>query len=238
MPRIPTECRERPSKINLQTGIVPRVDFEALGHIASVMLIDYFAVIVGVVTGALFGVSRKLDVVGSISTALLTGFGGGIIRDILLHSQGFFFMEHPTLVVACISAAILVFSGAGYIRHLDSVLNVADAFSIALYALAGAAKAWSAGVNPVYVVLLGTITAVGGGALATIFIGETPRIFKSSDYYAIAGFIGAFAYCCCTLAGLNQFACSIICVGACLATRAISLKFNLTTKSADAGKDG
>ena len=84
MPRIPTECRERPSKINLQTGIVPRVDFEALGHIASVMLIDYFAVIVGVVTGALFGVSRKIDVVGSITTALLTGFGGGIIRDILI----------------------------------------------------------------------------------------------------------------------------------------------------------
>ena len=216
---------------------MPCVDFEALGHIASVVLIDYFAVIVGVVTGALFGVSRKLDVVGSIATALLTGFGGGVIRDILLHNQGFFFMEHPALVVACIAAAILVFSGAGYIRHLDSVLNVADALSIALYALAGAAKAWSAGVNPVYVVLLGTITAVGGGALATILTGETPRIFKSSDYYAIAGFVGSFAYCCCALADLNQFACSFACVGACLATRAISLKFNLTTKSAEASED-
>lgn len=216
---------------------MPCVDFEALGHIASVVLIDYFAVIVGVVTGALFGVSRKLDVVGSIATALLTGFGGGVIRDILLHNQGFFFMEHPALVVACIAAAILVFSGAGYIRHLDSVLNVADALSIALYALAGAAKAWSAGVNPVYVVLLGTITAVGGGALATILTGETPRIFKSSDYYAIAGFVGSFAYCCCALAHLNQFACSFACVGACLATRAISLKFNLTTKSAEASED-
>ena len=216
---------------------MPCVDFEALGHIASVVLIDYFAVIVGVVTGALFGVSRKLDVVGSIATALLTGFGGGVIRDILLHNQGFFFMEHPALVVACIAAAILVFSGAGYIRHLDSVLNVADALSIALYALAGAAKAWSAGVNPVYVVLLGTITAVGGGALATILTGETPRIFKSSDYYAIAGFVGSFAYCCCALADLNQFACSFACVGTCLATRAVSLKFNLTTKSAEASED-
>lgn len=237
MPRIPTECRERPSKTSPQTGIVPRVDFEVLGHIASVVLIDYFAVIVGVVTGALFGVSRKLDVVGSIATALLTGFGGGVIRDILLHDQGFFFMEHPALVVACISAAILVFSSAGYIRHLDSVLNVADALSIAFYALAGAAKAWSAGVNPVYVVLLGTITAVGGGALATILTGETPRIFKSSDYYAIAGFVGSFAYCCCALADLNQFACLFACVGTCLATRAVSLKFNLTTKSAEASED-
>ena len=213
------------------------MDLLLLGHITSVVLIDYFAVIVGVVMGALFAAKRNLDVIGSVAMALLTGFGGGVIRDTLLHDQGFFFMEHPLLVVCCAVVAALVFFGAHrmqQLQRLDTLLVAADALSVALFALAGAAKAWEAGVGPIYAVVLGTITAVGGGALASIAIAETPRIFKSSEYYAIAGFAGALAYCACALFSLPQLACSTACVVACLGIRALSLKLNLKTRPASA----
>ncbi|MDO4501658.1 MAG: TRIC cation channel family protein [Coriobacteriia bacterium] len=209
------------------------MDLVLLGHITSVVLIDYFAVVVGVVMGALFAVKRNLDVIGAIVMALLTGFGGGVIRDTLLHDQGFFFMQHPYLVICCIGAAALVFFGASRLEKLDASLLVADALSVALFALAGVAKAWAAGVGPVYSVLLGTITAVGGGALASIAIAETPRIFKSSDYYAIAGGCGALAYCLCAMAQAPELICSLACVATCLALRAASLKLDLRTRSAN-----
>ena len=100
-------------------GIMAAMDLLLLGHITSVVLIDYFAVIVGVVMGALFAAKRNLDVIGSVAMALLTGFGGGVIRDTLLHDQGFFFMEHPLLVVCCAVVAALVFFGAHRMQQLQ-----------------------------------------------------------------------------------------------------------------------
>ena len=45
------------------------------------VVIDYASVVVGVLTGALFGCRRRLDVVGVTVAGFLTGFGGGIILD-------------------------------------------------------------------------------------------------------------------------------------------------------------
>ena len=60
------------------------MDFlEILNQIPATTIIDYLGVILGVLAGALFAIKRKLDVVGVVSLGLITGFGGGIIRDVL-----------------------------------------------------------------------------------------------------------------------------------------------------------
>ena len=53
--------------------------------------IDYFSVVVGVLTGALFACDRKLDIIGTVVLGLVTGYGGGIIRDMLLQTHGVYF---------------------------------------------------------------------------------------------------------------------------------------------------
>ena len=60
------------------------MDWGTLGQTAAQFLIDYFAVVVGAVCGALFAVERKLDIVGTVTLGLIAGYGGGIIRDLLL----------------------------------------------------------------------------------------------------------------------------------------------------------
>lgn len=208
------------------------MDLFYFGHIASVVLVDYFAVLVGVVVGALYAVSHKLDVVGSVACALLTGFGGGILRDILLHDQGYFFMQHPLLILLSVAIAILVFFLAKHLEKVNFALDVVDTFSIALFALAGVSKAWDADVSVVYCVLLGTITAVGGGALASIAIGQTPRIFRSSSYYAIAALAGTIAFCICMVACGSLVLSSFLCVAVCVGLRFASVKLNLRTRAA------
>lgn len=156
--------------------------------------IDYFSVIVGVLTGALFACDRKLDIIGTVVLGLVTGYGGGVIRDVLLQGQGVYFTSHPDLIVLCIALCVFVFYFRGLFRHLDATVFFADALSVGLFALAGASKAFACEQGFVLTVILGAITAVGGGAVRDICVGETPGIFQQSNFYAVAGLGGALAF--------------------------------------------
>src|SRR5436190_20299532 len=46
--------------------------------------IELPAVIAGALAGALFAQKRGLDIIGILALALVSGLGGGIIRDVLL----------------------------------------------------------------------------------------------------------------------------------------------------------
>ena len=106
---------------------------------------DFFSVAVGVLTGAIFACDRKLDIVGTIVLGLVTAYGGGIIRDLLLQDHGVYFMEYPEVILICICLAVFVFYFRGLFRHTGQVLFFADALSVALFALAGANKAFACG---------------------------------------------------------------------------------------------
>ena len=151
--------------------------------------IDYFSVVVGVLTGALFACDRKLDIIGTVVLGLVTGYGGGIIRDMLLQTHGVYFTSHPDLILICIAICAFVFYFRGLFRHLDATVFFADALSVGLFALAGASKAFSLEQGFVLSVILGAITAVGGGAVRDICVGETPGIFQQSNFYAVAGLV-------------------------------------------------
>lgn len=106
---------------------------------------DFFSVAVGVLTGAIFACDRKLDIVGTIVLGLVTAYGGGIIRDLLLQDHGVYFMEYPEVILICICLAVFVFYFRGLFRHTGQVLFFADALSVALFALAGATRPSLAG---------------------------------------------------------------------------------------------
>lgn len=197
------------------------------------VLTDYFAVIVGVVMGALYGAKSDLDVIGAVTTALLTGFGGGFMRDLMLHNQGIFLMEHPNLILLCVAVAVASWGAGRHLQRMDRLLVPLDAFSVALFALAGCAKAWGAGVGCIYTVLLGTITAVGGGALASVAIAKRPKIFTPGDFYAVAGLGGSLFYAAARFAGAGELAAGVLCVISCLLLRWASLKYNWCTKAPD-----
>lgn len=174
--------------------------------------IDYFSVVVGVLTGALFACDRKLDIIGTVVLGLVTGYGGGIIRDVLLQDKGVYFTSHPDLILVCIVLCAFVFYFRGLFKHLDAMVFFADALSVGLFALAGASKAYACGEGFVLTVILGAITAVGGGAVRDICVGETPGIFQQSNFYAVAGLGGALLFTVLAYAGVPLVVAGIACV--------------------------
>lgn len=193
--------------------------------------IDYFSVLVGVLTGALFACDRKLDIIGTVVLGLITGYGGGIIRDLLLQNHGIYFMSHPDLVIISIVISAFVFYFRGLFRHLNATVFFADAFSVGMFALAGASKAVACGQGIVMSIMLGGITAVGGGALRDICVGETPGIFKESNFYALAGLGGATLYVLLAWLDCPLGIAGVLCVAVAVLLRYWSVYFNWKTSS-------
>ena len=96
--------------------------------------IDYFSVIAGVLTGALFACDRKLDIIGTVVCGLITGYGGGVLRDTLMQGTGVYFTAHPDLIVTCILICAFVFYFRGIFKHLEATVFLADALSVGLFA--------------------------------------------------------------------------------------------------------
>lgn len=192
--------------------------------------IDYFGVVVGALTGALFACERKLDIVGTAVLGLVTAYGGGLIRDTILQDQGVFFTSHPDLILVCILLCVFVFYFRGLFKHLDKAVFHADNLTVAFFALAGVSKAFAAEEGIVVSVVLGAITAVGGGAVRDICVGEIPYIFKRSNYYAVAALGGSMAYVLLAYISCPLPIAGVVCVAVVLLLRYLSVFLGVKTK--------
>ncbi|MGW4783492.1 trimeric intracellular cation channel family protein [Streptomyces sp. NPDC004230] len=142
----------------------------------------------GVFSCALLGgtVARTagLDLFGFLVVGIVSGLGGGMMRDVLL--------QHGT-PVALTDYAYLLTSFAGILiaflirvseQSWNRLFTVLDAAVIGFWAVAGANKTLAVGLGWLPAVLLGTLTAVGGGALRDVVLGRMPAVFGGNGLYA------------------------------------------------------
>ena len=133
----------------------------------------------------------RLDIVGVVTLGMFTALGGGMIRDILLDAlPPATFSDWRYLTVAAGGSLLAFVSGRGLDRLAVPILLL-DAAGLTLFALSGALKSLSFGVGFGQAVILGTVTAVGGGILRDVLIREIPAVL-TSGLYAIPALVGAF----------------------------------------------
>lgn len=156
--------------------------------------VEVVAVITGALYGALTAVEHEFDVFGAGSLALISGLGGAMFRDVLIGKFGIYSFQHPVLIVAAIVAALVVFYFRAVVHRLDWAMFSVDTISLGLFAVLGSERALHAGLSFVPVILLGSITCIGGGIITDLVINEKPRVFKTGTLYAIAGTAAAIVY--------------------------------------------
>jgi len=152
--------------------------------------VDPLAIAVFAASGALVASRKRLDPVGFILIAVVTGFGGGTVRDLLLGRTPVFWLNAPDLLAICAVVGIAAFFFAHRLESRFLALLWADAVGLALYAVVGAETALGTGSGPWAAVLLGTITATFGGILRDILCNELPLILRK-EIYATAAAAGA-----------------------------------------------
>lgn len=192
-------------------------------------VLEYGALITGAVSGAMTGCGERLDIMGVAALAMVTGLGGGLLRDIILPTGSVYMIDNPASMLVCIIFGIAAFFFSSLFYKLDRPIAVVDIVSVALFAVVGADKTLMAGYSIVACVFLGTITAVGGGMLRDICLGRTPSIFKSGNFYAICALLGAIVYSCLVAVHCTKLFAAAVSVVATIGVRWLSLHYNIVT---------
>jgi uncharacterized membrane protein YeiH len=126
----------------------------------------------------------EMDPVGFVALAIVSGLGGGILRDTLLQHGPSVALVDPSYLLCATAAAALAFvvPMRGWLWSLS--YPVVDALALGPWAAVGAEKTLAVGLSWIPAVLLGTISAVGGGALRDVIVGRRPQIFGGNTLYA------------------------------------------------------
>ncbi|EST33068.1 hypothetical protein N566_19715, partial [Streptomycetaceae bacterium MP113-05] len=147
--------------------------------------LDLAGVFANGLLGGVLARGRRLDLLGFLLIGVVSGLGGGVIRDVLLqHGPPVALTDYAYLPVA-VAGSMFAFA-IDLRRQVSSrTFNVLDAAVLSFWAVAGAQMTLAAGLGWLPAVLLGMTTAVGGGAVRDLLLGTTPGIFlNGSPLYA------------------------------------------------------
>ncbi|HKY80352.1 MAG TPA: trimeric intracellular cation channel family protein [Sphingobium sp.] len=139
-------------------------------------------------SGALAAARLRQTLVTFAFFALVTGVGGGTVRDLLIGAP-VFWVHDPVPALACMIAALLVWFTP---RRLwsDHALDWLDAVGLAAFAVFGAAKAMSYGIPPFVAAMMGVVTGCVGGIMRDLLAHE-PSILLRPELYVTAAAVAS-----------------------------------------------
>lgn len=150
------------------------------------------------ISGALAAIKHRMDVSGVIVLAFVVGNGGGTIRDMMLNTPIFWFNQYSYVAISVFAAIICFISASGRKFHdriaaLNKWLLLFDAVGLGVFAIAGTEKALSVQASSFVAIVMGVITAVGGGVVRDILCSDIPVVFRR-ELYATLALLGSILY--------------------------------------------
>jgi uncharacterized membrane protein YeiH len=192
-----------------------------------VRLLDLIGIGVFAVSGALAAGRKRLDLLGVFVLAAVTAIGGGTVRDLLLDRQPIVWLTDATYLGVIVAAVAITFAYVRWRRPPLASLLVADALGLALFSVAGAQIAEAAGLPAVSVVVLGTMTGVGGGVIRDVLSAEVPFVLRRGNLYASAVILGIAVYLFLESIGVPRQAASLTGMALIAALRLAAIRWEL-----------
>ena len=183
--------------------------------------LDLFAIAVFAASGALAAAQRQQTLVTFSFFALITGVGGGTVRDLLIGAP-VFWVQDWRFAATCLITAGLVWVTPRTVWNARA-LDWFDAVGIAIYAVFGTWKSLTLGVPLLPAMMMGVITACVGGIIRDVLAGE-PSILLKPEIYVTAAALAAGLFGSLLWVGLSILPAAIIsaCAGFTLRAMAIS----------------
>lgn len=151
-------------------------------------ILDVAGLAVFALSGALVAARERQTFVTMAFFALVTGVGGGTVRDLLIDAPVFWITD-PWVAAICLSTALIAWFTP--VRMWEGkLLDYADALGLAAYAVLGSAKALAYGIPPVPAALMGVITGCVGGVIRDVVAGR-PSIIMQPELYVTAAALSA-----------------------------------------------
>lgn len=161
--------------------------------------LEYFIGMIGTVafaaTAVLAVVPRGIDLFGACVMGVVTAIGGGTVRDVILDVPVFWSIDLNYIWVALAASLVTFYANRFMTRQeIFRLMLYIDGLGVSLFAIQGAQKVWSLEFGlPLAPILLGVITAIGGGLIRDVLAGR-PTLLMSRELYAVPVTVGCTLY--------------------------------------------
>ncbi|AGA23182.1 Membrane protein YvgT [Bacillus subtilis subsp. subtilis str. BSP1] len=153
-------------------------------------LLSVIGIIAFAVSGAIVAMEEEYDILGVYILGIVTAFGGGAIRNLLigvpvsaLWEQGAYFQ------IALLSITIVFLFPKLLLKHWNKWGNLSDAIGLAAFAIQGALYAVKMGHPLSAVIVAAVLTGSGGGIIRDLLAGRKPLVLKA-EIYAVWAALG------------------------------------------------
>ena len=156
-----------------------------------IRFVDLAGVIANAILGGVAARTARLDIVGFVILAIMSGLGGGIIRDTLLQRGTPVALVDPAYLSVAVLGGVIAFFVTFNGRWSRRALLVVDVFAVGCWSAVGAQKALDANLGWISAIMLGIITAVGGGMVRDVMLLKVPTIFGGNTLYATSAVLAS-----------------------------------------------
>lgn len=193
-------------------------------------IVEFFAILTFAYSGLIEAKRKEMDFVGSCTLALVTAFGGGTLRDILLDRRPLYWIDHyeyPIIIFVLAAAVLVIFRFNREILD-HKILTYIDALGLGLFSASGVAIALETGIPIFPASLIGVITATTGGVIRDILCNEIPIVFRrETQLYVTCSFVGTWTFISLDYLGFKHIVGLLACTLAAASLRLAAVKFNI-----------
>lgn len=154
--------------------------------------LDLLGVLCNGIIGGRLARRKKFDAIGLVVLAVMSATGGGIVRDVMLQTVPVALTD-PYYLSTALIGALIAFLWRMESKWSSRLIVVADGLVLGTWAATGAIKTLQFGHGVLAALMLGLITAVGGGMIRDIASGSVPLVFGGNSLYATPALGAAFA---------------------------------------------
>lgn len=141
-------------------------------------------------SGAIAAQQRRLDLFGLAAAAYLVACGGGIVRDLCIGAIPPIGLSEWRYLAIAMLAVLAVVAASPLVQRLSNPVRFFDGLGMGFFAVTGAHRALDFGHGAETAILLGMVTAVGGGVMRDVLLNRIPLILQK-EIYASAALVGA-----------------------------------------------
>jgi uncharacterized membrane protein YeiH len=185
--------------------------------------LDLAGTFVFALSGAMAGVKHRLDLFGVLVLSFSAANTGGITRDLLIGAVPPGAIGDWHYLGVSVAAGLLTFWFPARVDRQWNPVMIFDAAGLALFAVTGATKALTHGLNPFMATLLGMLTGIGGGMARDVLLAEIPVVLRA-DLYAVAALAGASVVVGSHVLELPAVPAAVVGAGLCFGMRVLAVR--------------
>ena len=200
--------------------------------------LSLLTVAVGSTLGSLRAIqSGKLDFIGVYFLAVVMGFGGGMIRDVLLGVLPPNPLRLPHYLIVCFVCSTLMLIARGvFPRSLEQSVLVLDSLFLGLLAIIAVQAAFDKGLGIWAALFVSLMASVGGAVLADVFLNQIPALIVPGPGVVIAALSSSLTFVIAAeILGIDDGVASVLAIVVAFAFRYLLLKLGFHTKAINYG---